>query len=122
MGMRKEAGFALFMDDFGSSRSSLSSLNVLPFSLIKIDKSLVDFIGNPQGNKVIETTIDLAKDLGLTIVAEGVENEAQLEFLRQKGCDIIQGYYFSRPVPVEDFEELLKKRSVPEQRVKLKEA
>lgn len=120
--MRKEAGFALFMDDFGSSRSSLSSLNVLPFSLIKIDKSLVDFIGNPQGNKVIETTIDLAKDLGLTIVAEGVENEAQIEFLRQEGCDIIQGYYFSRPVPVEDFEELLKKRSVPEQRVKLKEA
>lgn len=120
--MRKEAGFALFMDDFGSGRSSLSSLNVLPFSLIKIDKSFVDFIGNPQGNKVIETTIDLAKDLGLTIVAEGVENEAQLEFLRQKGCDIIQGYYFSRPVPVEDFEELLKKRSVPEQRVKLKEA
>ena len=116
------AGFALFMDDFGSGRSSLSSLNVLPFSLIKIDKSLVDFIGNPQGNKVIETTIDLAKDLGLTIVAEGVENEAQLEFLRQKGCDIIQGYYFSRPVPVEDFEELLKKRSVPEQRANQREA
>ena len=71
---------------------------------------------------MIETTIDLAKDLGLTIVAEGVENEAQLEFLRQKGCDIIQGYYFSRPVPVEDFEELLKKRCVPEQRANQREA
>lgn len=117
-----EEGFSLFMDDFGSGRSSLNSLNILPFSLIKIDKSLVDFIGNPQGNKVIESTIALAKDLGLTVVAEGVENETQLLFLREKGCDIIQGYYFSKPLPVEEFEELLRQNNVPGHREIRREA
>lgn len=99
-----EAGFTLHMDDFGSGRSSMSSLNILPLDVVKLDKSLVDYIGDPQGEKILRSTIALASDLGLRIVAEGVEHKEQADFLRESGCDEIQGFYYSEPLPQEEFE------------------
>lgn len=102
-----EAGFAIHMDDFGSGYSTLASLNTMPIETLKIDKSLIDFIGDFGGNRLIEHTITLAKELGISVTAEGVETKEQVDFLHNAGCDSIQGFYFSKPVPFLDFEELL---------------
>lgn len=98
------AGFTLHMDDFGSEHSSLNGLNILHLSVLKFDKSLIDGIGTEQGNLVLEYAIALGRKLGFKIVAEGVENKDQLDFLVENGCDEIQGYYFSKPLPVGEFE------------------
>ncbi len=100
-------GFSLHMDDFGTGYSSLASLNMLHFDTMKLDKSLVDFIGQFDGNRLIEHTISLAKELGIQVTAEGVETEAQVKFLRNIGCDNIQGFFYSKPVPSAKYEELL---------------
>ena len=100
-------GFSLQMDDFGSGYSSLASLNLLHFDTLKLDKSLIDFIGEFGGNRLIEHTISLAKELGIQITAEGVETETQVKFLKNIGCDNIQGFFYSKPVPVESFEKIL---------------
>lgn len=97
------AGFQLHMDDFGSGRSSLSTLNILKFSVAKIDKSLVDYIGDPRGNKVLCHTMALMGDLGLKIVTEGVETQEQKQFLIENGVDAIQGYYYTKPMPEEEY-------------------
>ena len=102
-----EAGFPLHMDDFGSGRSSLSGLNLLHFDMVKLDKSLIDYIGDRRGELILKYTMVLSKELGLQLVAEGVETAQQLEFLQKNGCDFIQGYYFSRPLPVEEFEKVV---------------
>jgi len=104
-----KAGFSLHMDDFGSGYSSLATLNILHFDTLKLDKSLIDFIGNFGGERLIEHTVLLAKELGMHITAEGVEDEKQVVFLRHLGCDNIQGYFYSKPIPVEKFELLLDK-------------
>lgn len=98
-----KSGFALHMDDFGTGYSSLSSLNQLHFNTLKLDKSMIDYIGNYGGDKLLEHTIALAKDLGLHVTAEGVEKESQVNFLRGLRCDSIQGYYFSKPLPLDEF-------------------
>ena len=99
-------GFPLHMDDFGAGYSSLGNLNALPFHVLKLDKSLVDYIGNYRGNQVLRHIISLAHGLSMEVLAEGVENAEQVRFLREVGCDVIQGYYFSRPLPEEAFLEL----------------
>lgn len=108
-----EAGFRLHMDDFGSGHSSLNGLIILHFDVIKLDKSLIDHIGEKSGELILRYTMGLAKELGIHLVAEGVENEGQYEFLRENGCDTIQGYYFSKPLPVDAFEEKISVRSQP---------
>ena len=100
-------GFQLHMDDFGSGRSSLNGLNVLHFEAVKLDKSLIDFIGYKNGELVLSYTMALGKELGVQLVAEGVETASQLLFLKHNGCDIIQGFYYSKPLPVAEFEALL---------------
>ena len=100
-----DAGFRLHMDDFGSGRSSLNGLNVLHFDAVKLDKSLIDFIGDKNGDLILTYTIALGRELGLRVVAEGVETEAQLAFLMKNGCDAIQGFYFSKPLPPDAFDE-----------------
>lgn len=102
-----EAGFSIHMDDFGSGYSSLASLNIMHIEALKIDKSLIDYIGNFGGNRLIEHTITLAKELGISVTAEGVETENQVVFLHDIGCDNIQGFFFSKPVPSLDFEKLM---------------
>ncbi|MGN1405769.1 MAG: EAL domain-containing protein, partial [Erysipelotrichaceae bacterium] len=100
-----QAGFVLHMDDFGSGNSSLNGLNILHFDVVKLDKSLIDFIGDKNGELILTYTIALGKELGLHLVAEGVENYNQLQFLKNNGCDEIQGYYFSKPLPLNEFEK-----------------
>ncbi|MGN0740502.1 MAG: EAL domain-containing protein [Treponema sp.] len=100
-------GFSLHMDDFGSGYSSLASLQILRFDVIKLDKSLIDFIGTPGGESLIKHTVAFAKESGMNVVAEGVETKEQLDFLQRIGCDSIQGFYFSPPVTRAEFERLI---------------
>ena len=99
-----DAGFELHMDDFGSGYSSMTSLNQLPFDTLKLDKSLIDYIENFRGQQVIRHTISLAHSLGMKVLAEGVEKAKQVEILRSLSCDEIQGFYYARPLPWENFE------------------
>lgn len=105
----KEAGFRIDMDDFGSGSSSLASLNIIPFDVIKLDKSLIDFIGTPDGNELLRHSIELAHFKNIHVVAEGVEKKEQLDFLRSLKCDTIQGYYYSAPLPYEKCIEYMRK-------------
>ncbi len=100
------AGFPLHMDDFGSGYSSLASLNTMHFDTLKIDKSLIDYIGNYSGDRLLVHTIALAKELGMHITAEGVEDQKQVNFLKELNCDSIQGYVYSKPVPLQDFKKM----------------
>ena len=105
-----EEGFSIHMDDFGSGYSSLADLGALHIEVIKLDKSLVDQIGNKNGEMVLRYTVDMAKELGLKIVAEGVENIYQVNFLKKIGVEVIQGYFYSKPLKEEDFINLLNKK------------
>lgn len=102
-----EIGFHLLLDDFGTGYSSLSTLNQMHFDTLKLDKSLIDHIGDANGEKLLYYIIKLAQSLGLKITAEGVEDKNQFEFLQQLECDDIQGYYFSKPLPSADYATLL---------------
>lgn len=107
-----EAGFPLHIDDFGTGYSSLSTLNLMKFDTLKLDKSLVDFIGEFGGDRLIKHTVALAKDMGLHVTAEGVEHDSQVVFLKQVDCDNIQGYIYSKPIPCEEFEQKLKAETI----------
>jgi EAL domain-containing protein (putative c-di-GMP-specific phosphodiesterase class I) len=82
-------------------------LNRLHFDTLKLDKSLVDYIGNFGGDQLIKHTIALAKDLGMHVTAEGVEHESQVAFLQEQNCDSIQGFYYSKPKPRDEYEQML---------------
>jgi EAL domain-containing protein (putative c-di-GMP-specific phosphodiesterase class I) len=100
----KRMGVKLSIDDFGTGYSSLSYLNQLPVYKLKIDRSFVrDITVDPDDAAITGTIISMAKNLNLKVIAEGVENEQQMSFLRQHDCDEVQGYYFSRPLEVGDF-------------------
>jgi diguanylate cyclase (GGDEF)-like protein/PAS domain S-box-containing protein len=104
----KEIGVGFSMDDFGTGYSSLSYLTRLPLDQLKIDRSFVrNLPDNANDAAVAQTIITLAKSLGLTVIAEGVETEAQRQFLERHGCPTYQGFLFSKPVDVEQFERLL---------------
>lgn len=98
-----KAGFILHMDDFGSGYSSLTSLNELKFSTVKLDKSLIDYINQNRGKKIIQQAIDLGHGLDMKVVAEGVETKYQRDCLEKMRCDEIQGFYYSKPLKEEDF-------------------
>ncbi len=100
-------GFVLCMDDFGTGYSSIALLNLLPFDNIKLDKTLIDGIGDVNGLKLIKHIIALSKDLGLTITAEGVESKEQKDSLVQLNCDNIQGFFYKPPLPEAEFVKLL---------------
>ncbi len=96
------------MDDFGTDYSSLSYLRNYPFDTLKIDRSFVeDITVDPSDLELVNATIDMAHGLGLTVIAEGVETEAQKKLLIKKGCEYAQGYLFSKPVSAEALQQLL---------------
>ena len=103
----RDAGFILCLDDFGNGYSSLAMLNLIRFDVLKLDKMLVDYIGDPHGEQLVTYTIKLAKSMGMSVVAEGVETLKQVEFLNAQGCDEIQGYFFSKPVTLDKFSCML---------------
>lgn len=104
-----DAGVRLSVDDFGTGYSALSYLKSYPFDTLKIDKSFVqDVMKEAEDASLVRAIINMAHSLGLSVIAEGVEEEAQTHFLKQEGCDYSQGYFYSRPLPTEDFETWLK--------------
>ena len=106
----KDHGYMLLMDDFGSGYSSLNMLKSTPFDVIKIDRDFFsEFMLSDRGKKIISHTISMSKDIGLDLVAEGVETAEQAEFLHDCGCDVAQGFLYSKPVSLSDFEKLQKK-------------
>lgn len=108
MGELRMAGFDISIDDFGSGYSSLNLLTDLPANILKIDKGFLDRVTDAKKTRlVVSKVIEMAKSLRLRIVAEGVETQEQVELLREMGCDIAQGYFYARPMPVKEFEELL---------------
>lgn len=105
----KDTGVRLSIDDFGTGYSSLSYLKRFPIDVIKIDRSFVmEITSNPDGAAIVQTILAMAHTLKLRVVAEGVEKLEELMFLREHGCEEMQGYYFSKPVPLSEFEELLR--------------
>ncbi|WP_028580927.1 EAL domain-containing protein [Desulfogranum japonicum] len=107
----KSIGVYVSLDDFGTGNSSLVWLSQLPVDQIKIDKSFVsDVVTNPVNASIVSATIAMAGKLDKDSIAEGVETEAQLHFLRRQGCDFLQGYLFSKPLPVDQMASLLQKK------------
>ena len=108
MSRLRELGVKVSMDDFGSGYSSLNVLTKLPLDVLKLDKEfLKDFETDADGKIIIPSIIEMAKKLQLSVVCEGVETKQQVEFLRQVDCDLVQGYYYSRPVPKNVFSQML---------------
>jgi diguanylate cyclase (GGDEF)-like protein/PAS domain S-box-containing protein len=106
----KGLGVHFSMDDFGTGYSSLSYLTQLPLDQLKIDQSFVRNIGTkPTDAVIVQTIIGMGNSLGMQVIAEGVENEEQREFLERHGCHAYQGYLFSKPVPIEEFEALIRR-------------
>lgn len=114
----KDLGFTIAIDDFGTGFSSLNSLQNLPIDRLKIDKSFIDGIGmNDKRESIVNLVIELAKILNLHSIAEGVEDETQLNYLRQHGCEETQGYYYAKPMFPEELRNFLKSFH-PEERAK----
>lgn len=115
--MRKlqEYGFIILMDDFGTGYSSLNMLKDVPVNVLKIDMNfLTEDIERGRGGVILSSIVRMAKWLSLPVVAEGVETNTQVDFLRSIGCNLAQGYYYSRPVPVAEFEKLMEYSRSPE--------
>lgn len=108
----RDIGFVIEMDDFGSGYSSLNMLNEMPIDILKLDMKFIrSETAKPNSQGILQFIIDLARWMHLDVVAEGVETAEQLERLRQIGCDYVQGYYFARPMPCEEFKALLEEYS-----------
>jgi len=104
----KQLGPSIAIDDFGTGYSSLNYLKQFPIDVLKIDRSFVD--GLPEGEQdgqIARAIIAMAHSLSLAVIAEGVETQAQLDFLREHGCDEVQGFYLGRPVPAATLKESL---------------
>lgn len=106
----RSKGFRIGMDDFGTGYSSLGMLTAMPIDILKLDMSFIrNMLVDKKSLKLIDLIMDIARFLGVPVVAEGVEEERQYLQLKDMGCDIIQGYYFSPPLPADEFDRLIKK-------------
>ena len=106
----KALGTSIYLDDFGTGYSSLAYLKKFPIDGLKIDRSFIrDLPGDPDDEAITHAILALSQALRLKVVAEGVENEAQLEFLRRAGCSVVQGFYFSKPLVFDKFLEWLQR-------------
>ncbi|MEN6507352.1 MAG: EAL domain-containing protein, partial [Smithella sp.] len=105
----KNMGIRLAIDDFGTGYSSLAQIKHFPIDTLKVDRSFIrDIPQNAEDKAITEAIISMGKTLSLTVVAEGVETQDQMDFLRRHSCDEMQGYYFSKPVTAEKFADLLR--------------
>ena len=101
----REAGFVVEMDDFGSGYSSLNMLKDMPIDVLKIDMLFLNKTSNKEkAETIIQSVLELSEKLGIKSLTEGVETKEQLDMLTEMGCKSFQGYYFARPMPVEEFE------------------
>ena len=115
-------GARISIDDFGTGYSSLIYLKTFPIDTLKIDKSFVrDIMTDSDDRAITQAIISMAHSLKLEVVAEGVEEEGQLEILKSQGCDIIQGYLFSKPIPPENVLAILKEGAEHEKKEQPKE-
>lgn len=106
----QDLGFEIEMDDFGSGYSSLNMLSSMPLDVLKMDMKFVRNIeASEKDRRLVSLILDIAQYLKLKVVAEGVESQGQLDFLKKEGCNLVQGYYFSKPLPPEEFEKLIEK-------------
>ena len=104
----RKIGFKIEMDDFGTGYSSLSMISKMPLDALKIDMIFIkNAFENKKANKMIEIILDIASYLNVPTIAEGVETKEQVLALKEMGCDIVQGYYFSKPIPVNEFDDFL---------------
>ena len=108
----RKAGFQVWMDDFGSGYSSLNTLKDFDFDELKIDMRFLSDM-TQKSKRIISSIISMAKNIGMVTLVEGVENEEQVRFLKSIGCDRLQGYYFSKPMPYDDLIRLLKEKQIP---------
>ena len=107
LGKFRNMGVRILMDDFGTGYSSLAVLSMKCFDTLKLDKSLIDHIGEENGETLLYHVICMGQQMGLHITAEGVENDKQLVYLQKLHCDDIQGFLFARPMPTGEYESLL---------------
>jgi len=108
MSSLRDKGFKIEMDDFGSGYSSLNMLNTIPIDILKMDMKFIrDMLKDEKSLKLVELVLDIARFFGFPVVAEGVEDEEQYRTLKEMGCDVIQGYYFSKPLPAADLKAFL---------------
>ena len=108
----KNIGIKFYLDDFGSGYSSFSTLRDYDFDVVKLDRGFIQKIGTAsKANGIIRSIIEMTHSIGAQVVAEGAETEEQVEFLTTCGCDFIQGFFFSKPLCMEDFEKLLDARA-----------
>jgi polar amino acid transport system substrate-binding protein len=106
----KKLGVSIALDDFGTGYTSFSYLKKFPADILKIDKTLVDYIlENEEDQRIIKAMIELGHNLGMKLVVEGIENKAMAELIASYGCDYLQGYYFGRPLPAYEFQELIRR-------------
>lgn len=105
----QEAGFKILMDDFGSGYSSLNMLKDAPIDVLKLDMAFMRNLDNEneRNNIIVESIVELSKKLNISVVVEGVESEKQVNFLKSIGAEVIQGYYFSKPIPTDEYEKLI---------------
>ena len=111
MSRLRKQGIRIAADDFGTGYANLSFLNRFPLDVLKIDRSFItNMAEDPRSRKIVKTITNLAKDFGMSIIAEGIESSDEIKMLRDFGCDFGQGFLLSRPVPVDAAEALVRQR------------